>query len=113
MRRPGIVLLSLLALASAALPARSADDYKLGPDWQVQPGVPRGEVTHYIWKSRIFPGTERDYWVYVPRQYDPARPACVMVFQDGGGFQDSNGQYRVPVVFDNLIYKKEMPVTVA
>lgn len=103
----------LLLLTLAALPAFAANDYKLGPDSQVQPGVPRGEVTHYTWTSKVFPGTVRDYWVYVPKQYDPAKPACVMIFQDGGGFQDVNGQYRVPVVFDNLIHKKEMPVTVA
>ena len=40
---------------------------------------PKGEVTRYTFdKSHIFPGTIRDYWVYVPRQYDPAifRPRC-------------------------------------
>jgi enterochelin esterase family protein len=35
-----------------------------------------------------------------------------MVFQDGGGYQSTNGQYRTTVVFDNLISKKEMPVTI-
>lgn len=35
-----------------------------------------------------------------------------MVFQDGGGYVSTNGQYRVPVVFDNLIHRKEMPVTI-
>lgn len=92
---------------------RTPDDYKLGPDSQYQEGVPRGEVTHYTWTSKIFPGTVRDYWVYVPKQYDPATPACVMIFQDGGGFQSPQGGARVPVVFDNLIHRKEMPVTIA
>ena len=90
-----------------------ADDYPLTTDSLPQPNVPRGEVTHATWKSRVFPGTERDYWVYVPKQYTANKPACVMVFQDGGGFQDRNGGFRVPVVFDNLIHKKEMPVTIA
>ena len=54
----------------------------------------------------------RDYWVYVPAQYDPATPACVMVFQDGGGYAKADGAWRVPVVFDNLIHTKEMPVTI-
>jgi enterochelin esterase family protein len=36
-----------------------------------------------------------------------------MVFQDGGGYVKRDGSWRVPVVFDNLIAKKEMPVTVA
>src|SRR5690606_38724962 len=50
-------------------------------------------------------GTWREYWIYVPVQYDPAQPACVYVNQDGI-------QWNAPVVFDNLIHKKEMPVTI-
>jgi len=95
--------------------ARGADDYKLGPDSLQQYGVPRGTVTKHSWtNSTVYPGTERDYWIYVPAQYDPAKPACLMVFQDGGGYVNinTNGQWRVPVVFDNLIHKKEMPVTI-
>ena len=90
----------------------SADDYKLGPDSQEQPDVPRGKVTKHSWTSNIFPGTVRDYWIYVPAQYDAEKPACVMVFQDGGGYVNLKGQFRVPIVFDNLIHKKEMPVTI-
>jgi enterochelin esterase-like enzyme len=91
----------------------AAEEYKLGPDSQPHEGVPRGEVTkHSFTNSAVYPGTVRDYWIYVPKQYDPARPACLMVFQDGGGYQSTNGQYRTTVVFDNLIAKKEMPVTI-
>src|SRR5687767_13543838 len=90
----------------------AADDYKLGPDSMPREGVPRGQVTKLTWTSRIFPGTVRDWWIYVPAQYDAASPACVMVFQDGGGYVSSNGSYRVPVVFDNLTHRKEMPVTI-
>jgi enterochelin esterase family protein len=104
-------LLATLALTAAA-PA--ADDYKLGPDSQPQPGVPKGTVTKHAWNhSKVFPDTVRDYWVYVPAQYKAdGPPACLMVFQDGGGYQNPTGQYRVPVVFDNLIHRGEMPVTV-
>ena len=49
---------------------------------------------------------------YVPAQYDKAKPACLMVVQDGGGYVNENGQFRMTVVFDNLIHKKEMPVTI-
>ena len=49
--------------------ARAGEEYPLGPDSQRQPGVPQGTVTHYTWTSKIFPGTVRDYWVYVPAQY--------------------------------------------
>jgi enterochelin esterase family protein len=112
MRRP--LPSSLLALALAALPLSAADDYKLGPDSQEQPDVPKGKVTKHTWTSKVFPGTVRDWWLYVPAQYDGKQPACVMVFQDGGSYVNTTdkGQFRVPVVFDNLIHKKEMPVTI-
>jgi sugar lactone lactonase YvrE/enterochelin esterase-like enzyme len=68
--------------------------------------APKGEVTkHSFAESKIFPGTIRDYWVYVPKQYDPAKPACLYVNQDGV-------QYNAPAVFDELIAKGEMPVTI-
>ncbi len=71
-------------------------------------GAPKGKVTEMpIWKSTIFPGTERKWWTYVPAQYNEAKPACVMVFQDGGGYKDYTAK-----VFDNMIAKGEMPVTV-
>ena len=100
--------------AAFAAPVRAQTNYPLGPDSQTKENVPHGKTTHYTYKnSRIFPATERDYWVYVPAQYDQSKPACVMVFQDGGGWQDAKGQFRVPVVFDNLIASGEMPVCVA
>ena len=105
------VVLALVALSGAAL--RSADDYKPGPDSEPQ-NVPQGEVRQATFAaSTIFPGTTRDYFVYIPKQYDPAKPACLMVFFDGGGLMRRDGQSRVPVVFDNLIAKKQMPVTIA
>jgi enterochelin esterase-like enzyme len=79
------------------------------PDSEPKPDVPKGTVTRHTWESKVFPGTVRDYWVYVPAQYKPENPACVMVFQDGGNYL--NGA-NVATVFDNLIHKGEMPVTV-
>lgn len=88
--------------------------YRLGPNSMPQDGVPRGELIQMppFTNSAVYPGTVRDWWVYVPKQYDASKPACLMVFQDGGSYSRSNGEYRVPVVFDNLIAKKEMPVTI-
>lgn len=97
---------------AAQLPARAADDYELGPDSQPQQGVPQGTVTQHHWTSQVFPGTERDYWIYVPAQYDGEHSACVMVFQDGQAYVNTEGQFRVPIVFDNLIHRGEMPVTI-
>ncbi|MCC6392041.1 MAG: gluconolactonase, partial [Bryobacterales bacterium] len=91
-----------------------AEEYVLGPDSMRHEGVPRGKVTHYEWNdSRIYPGTVRDYWVYVPAQYKGDRPARVMVFQDGGSFVNEKGSYRTTIVFDNLIHKGELPVIIA
>src|SRR5262249_55087173 len=104
MRRPGprslaLVLTTLSALAAPAAPRARAQA-------QAPAGVPKGEVTEYTFdKSKVFPGTVRRYWVYVPRQYDPARPACVHVNQD-------NVQFDAPAVFDRLIHEKQMPVTI-
>jgi enterochelin esterase-like enzyme len=103
----------LLALAAVLpVPAANQDDYQLGPDSMPQDGVPKGQVTKASWTSQVFPGTVRDYWVYVPKQYDEKAPACFMVFQDGGNYANEKGQFRVPVVFDNLIHKKQIPVMV-
>src|SRR5712671_71848 len=99
---PRTFLTLVFTLASTVL-LSAADDYKLGPDSQPQPGVPRGQVTMAKWQSKIFPDTVRDYWVYAPAQYDAAKPACVMVFQDGNNYQRTNGELRAPIAFDNLI----------
>jgi enterochelin esterase-like enzyme len=86
------------------------ETYTIHPDSLPQPGVPRGKVLPQPrFKSRVFAGTERDWWIYVPAQYRPARPAAVTIFQDGGGHYLK----QVPIVFDNLIHKGDMPVTAA
>src|SRR5579871_1704705 len=103
-------LLSLVVFFLTFTLAHAVDYYKLGPDSMEQAGVPKGKITKMEpWKSKIFDGTVRDWWVYVPAQYDGTKPAAVMVFQDGGSYVNDKGQFRVPVVFDNLIAKKEIP----
>ena len=96
-----------LAFAGAAFAQKTpATEYPITEDSKPHDGVPRGEVLKFVLEgSKIFPGTTRNITVYVPRQYDPAKPACVWVNQDGV-------QNNAPVVFDNLIAKGEMPVTI-
>jgi hypothetical protein len=65
------ILSAVLLLASRALPA---EEYTLGPDSQRHDGVPIGTVTKRTWTSKIFPGTVRDYWIYVPAQYRAGPP---------------------------------------
>ncbi|HEX4129283.1 MAG TPA: alpha/beta hydrolase-fold protein [Pirellulales bacterium] len=109
-------LAALMILASCAASALAVDDYTLGPDsLERGKGVPEGKVEKQSpWKSKIFEGTERDWSIYVSAQYDAAMPACLMVFQDGVGMANTEGkgQYRVPIVCDNLIARGEMPITI-
>lgn len=107
-------MLRLTAAALLLAAGCAGQEYTLGPDSQPHDGVPKGTVTRHTWNtSKIFPGTTRDYWVYVPAQYDGSKPACVMVFQDGAGFQGERGAWRAPIVLDNLIHQNAIPVTIA
>jgi len=97
-----------LALLVCAAAISCAQDYPLGPDSQPQSGVPKGAVTKVtLAPGRFYPGTPHNYSVYVPAQYEAARPTPFMIFLDGSG-RLGNGE-RVPVVFDNLIAKHDLP----
>jgi enterochelin esterase family protein len=94
--------------------APTDDLYLLGPDSQPHEGIPQGKVIGPLTlASQVFTNTTRHYWIYVPAQYDPQKPASLMIFQDGQAFVGPGGEYRTPTVFDNLIYRREMPVTIA
>lgn len=107
MNLPGVFVL-LLCLAGFA----QSDESLFGDDSFRQENVPTGTVTKHIWKSRIYDGTVREYYLYVPAQYDAKTPAALMVFQDGHAYIKEDGSFRASIVFDNLIHKKEMPVTI-
>ncbi len=108
------LILLIASILSSILAVRAADDYVLGPEsTERASGVPAGRVEQFEFnESKVFPGTRRHGWVYVPAQYDGSKPAALMVFQDGHAYVSTNGQMRVPIVYDNLIAKGEMPVTV-
>lgn len=111
MSRFWMILAVVLAIGTAS---RAADDYVLGPDSMQQEGVPAGKIEGPIeFRSKVFANTVRNYWIYVPAQYDGSTMASVAVFQDGSSYVNrAGGEFRVPNVFDNLIHKKEMPVTI-
>ena len=90
----------------------SQEDYELGPSSQTYEGIPHGTLTKKSWKSTVFPNTVRDYYVYVPAQYQASQPAALMVFQDGHSYVQEDGNFRVATVFDNLIAQERMPVTI-
>jgi len=118
-----ITLLLTLATAFAALAADNASTnrpappvgktYELGADSLPQEGVAKGRLEGpFLFKSQVFSNTVRQYWVFVPAQYTAEKPACVLVFQDGQRATRTNGALRVPQVMENLIHKREMPVTI-
>jgi len=98
---------ALALFAAGSLSIAGADDSQPAvPPAAKSETPPKGEVTKYTFEqSKIFPGTTREYSIYVPKQYDPAKPACVFVDQD-------SVQFNAPAVFDKLINEKAMPVTI-
>jgi len=103
---------SLLLLALALPFSAQAELAPWSADSKRQDGVPQGKVTRHEIRSEVFPGTLRQYYIYVPAQYDASKPAAVMVFQDGHNYVKKDGDFRTLIVFDNLIAKKDMPVTI-
>jgi gluconolactonase len=99
----------MVLFAAALVYARDyAEEYTLGPDSQPQSGVPKGSVAKYELKAgALYPGTPHTYSVYVPAQYDAAKPTPFMIFLDGSAFLSD--KLRVPIVFDNLIAKHDLP----
>ena len=104
--KPSLLIAFTLLICLGRPALRAAEAYAPGPDSKVQPGVPQGELIKFEFAaSKIFPGTTREVTVYVPRQYDATKPACVYVNQDGV-------QWSAPTVFDNLIARGELPVII-
>lgn len=103
------VLLFFVAIRLTGTPAVAAEDeYPVPPEGIVKEGVPQGKVEGpFEFRSSIFAGTVREYWVYVPAQYDPAKPPCLMIVQDGLGAAKN---WRLPTVLDNMIHSGEVPV---
>lgn len=106
------VLLGAVALADESTTKAATDQYVVGRDSKPQPGVPKGVLSRASIVSQVFGGRTFTYHLYVPAQYDGVRPAAVFVGQDGSNFVREPGAWHVPVVFDNLIHQKDMPVTI-
>ena len=92
------LFLFALLLTHIAVIAQSSDPF------------PVGEIKGpFVWKSNIYPGTVRNYWLYIPRQYESSRPACLMVVQDG--LSRATG-WKLPRALDSLINQKAIPVMI-
>ncbi len=87
--------------------------YPPPPEWKADPSLPQGRLEKFEWKdSKVFPNTARNSVVYIPAQYDPAKPASLMVWQDGSRHADPAGAMRATVVMDHLVARGDMPVTI-
>jgi len=105
-----LTLLTLVLSVAGFGQAGPDDKYVLGLDSQVQAGVPEGRVMQFDHlASKVFAGLDHTWWLYIPPGYDKKKPLPVMVFQDGYIYAARDGRWRVPVVLNNLIAKKEIP----
>lgn len=105
-------LLLIIFVLFSLIPVFGQDSqYQLGAESKRQEGIPQGTVTRVLFESKLY-NNFRYYYLYVPAQYDPAKPAALMVFQDGYAYVREDGDFRAGIVFDNLIAKKQMPVTI-
>ncbi len=83
------------------------DSYSLPPESEQQEGVPQGKIEGpFPLTSQVYPGTERNYWIYVPANYDAQKPHCSIIVQDG---LNRANEWRLPNVLNNLIHSKEIP----
>ena len=88
----------------------SEETYPEHPDTLVRPGVPQGEIKGpFTWASQLYPGTLREYWIYVPANYDANTPTCSLIIQDG--LSRAKGWKLIPTM-DNLIHAGAMPITI-
>jgi enterochelin esterase-like enzyme len=113
-----IAAAGVIGLAHAQRPRAAQPDYDayyaLGPDSLVRRGVPKGEIKGpFKLATDVFEGTDHDYWVYVPAQYDGESEVGLMVFNDGATYMQPDGYYRAVNVLDNLIYRGDIPVMIA
>jgi gluconolactonase len=101
-----VMLLAVGHCTSSSAQDISNKSYPYEPAAKADAGIPKGDVLKFSFKhSKLYPGTSRSYWVYIPAAYQPEKPACLFVCMDGIVFN-------APTVFDYLISKKEMPVTI-
>lgn len=85
-------------------------DYVLCADSLPQEGVPQGQLLRFRWTSHtVYPGVERDVWLYLPHGIESHDDVNLIVFQDGSSYFGPH--VNATVVLDNLIHRGEIPMT--
>lgn len=88
----------------------TTSDYRLSGDSLPQADVPTGQLLRFRHVSSVvYPGVERDVWLYLPSQANGDRPVNLLVCLDGPLY--FGPQVNATTVLDNLIYRQELPVT--
>jgi enterochelin esterase family protein len=82
---------------------------KASQPWEIN-DVPHGIVHHHYYKSKVV-GDQRDFFVYTPPGYDPARPTRYPVLYLLHGMSDGADGWsseigRANVILDNLIAQR-------
>jgi enterochelin esterase family protein len=87
-------------------------DYSLCADSLPQAGVPSGQLLRFRWTSHtVYPGVERDVWLYLPHEVEQRDDVNMLVFQDGSSY--FGPQVNATLVLDNLIHRGEIPMMAA
>ena len=77
-------------------------------------GAPAGTLSGKMTLvSKVYDGMVSEYWVYVPAGYDARKPAALMVFQDGEGYLNRQGDHAALNVLDQLMAAGKIPVMLA
>lgn len=62
----------------------SNKSYPYEPALKASANVAKGEVLQFSFKqSKLYPGTSRSYWLYIPKEYQSEKPACLFICMDG------------------------------
>ncbi len=88
--------------------SRDLEVYTMPPESKPDPTIPAGKLEPQPkLQSKIFGGTNHDWWLYTPANFDPGIESNLMVFQDGQWAHNY-----APVYFDHLIAKHDLPQTI-
>jgi enterochelin esterase-like enzyme len=101
-----LIAITLWTVSFSMAQNKANTAYPFDPASQPQSNIKPAEIIErHFSDSKIYPGTQRTYWISIPAAYMPGKPACLYVCMDGI-------QNNAPTVFDQLIASGEMPVTI-
>lgn len=61
--------------------------------------------------EKFYPGVKRDYWIYIPSNYDKKKESNLIIFQDGEGYLFSK-TFQAGTALDNMTHFGLIPQTI-